>query len=1822
MKRIAAFFISFVLILSMFSGMAFADEQPASDVIAPEVADIIVPEEPGENIYDSAPILYETESITSDQEGIVPEGADDIDPEVPEEISDNDELLMEYMELSVSDSSEPAYSVFGLNHLTGINIKVYGLIKDCVSKVASGEESSTVFTFYMSDLGLDGRYSAADLGVSAVVSNGAVTSEAKAAMKAKLQEINLSRVNSALLFDCPAEFYWYEKSVGCSMRSSIGMGATYDYSRGEYLMYFSDATMVQFSYTVAEDYSVNHASGTYVVDTSVTTSIQTAIDHANEIITDHANEADYQKLVSYKDEICNAVKYNTAAGNHNYTYNYGNPWQLIWVFDNDTSTNVVCEGYAKAFQFLCDGSKFRSHLVASRIVTGTMAGGTGAGGHMWNVVTMNDGKNYLVDVTNCDGGTIGYPNKLFLVGFGSGSATTGYSIPIQGQSTMTFTYDDNTKANYSVEELAIASKAYDPSYTPVDSYTITFKDEDGTVLLERTYEYGTSAAAIVRPDDPEKDPVAEGHYVFTGWTPEIEAVSDDAVYVAEYALQQHQPGEPVIKNRVEATCLDAGSYEEVTYCSICGREMGSEIKAIPATGHNWGGWYVITAATEDAEGLDGRTCTNDESHTETRVTPKLPHQHRPEITEAKEATCTAEGNSEYYTCPGCGKYFSDVAGTVEIEKDSWIIPKKEHTSVVIPGQDATCTETGLTEGRKCSVCGEILQAQETIPATGHVWGEWYVLEDATEEAEGLEGRDCIHDPSHTETRVIPKLAHKHKTVKTNAKEATCTAEGNTEYWTCSGCGEYFSDKDGTVEIEKDSWIIPKKEHTSVVIPGQDATCTKTGLTDGRKCSVCGEILQEQEIIPAKGHNYGGWVVTKEATCTEAGSIEKVCESCGDKVTETISAKGHTWSETYTVDKAATCTEAGSESIHCTVCGAINETSVRTIPAKGHNYGDWAVIKDATCTENGMLEKVCGTCGNKVTETIHAKGHSWSETYTVDKAATCTEAGSESIHCTACGIIDETTVRTIPAKGHSYGGWTITKAATCTEAGTREKVCSVCGDKVTETIPAKGHAWDEEYTVDKAATCTEAGSESIHCIVCGMIERTTVRVIPALGHSYGDWIVTKEATCTEAGSKEKVCSVCSDKVTEAIPATGHSWGAWYEITPATEDTEGLEGRSCLNDSSHTQTRAIPKLAHKHVLQRTAAKEATCTEEGNIEYWTCTGCGKHFGDEAGTEEIDHEGWIIPKKAHTAVVVPGKEATCTQSGLTDGSRCSVCGTTLTAQEVIPAKGHSYGEWIITKEATCTEAGSIEKVCGICGVKETETIHAKGHRWSEEYTVDKAATCTEAGSESIHCMTCGISDETTVRGIPANGHSYGEWAVTKEASCTETGSKEKVCSICKDKVTETIPAKGHVWDTTYTIDKEATCTEAGSESIHCSVCGESDETTVRGIPAKGHSYGEWTVTKEATCTEAGSREKACSVCKDKVTETIPAKGHVWDTTYTVDKEATCTEAGSESIHCSVCGISDETTVRGIPAKGHRYGEWVVTKEATCTEEGAREKICEGCGDKITETIPAKGHTYGDWVVTKEATYDEEGHREKVCSVCGDKITGTIPKLIPTDGWVTISGKQYFYVNGTAKTKWHSENGKWYYLDPDDGGAMVTGLRKVGGAYYYMDKEGVMKTGWINDNGTWYYAQSSGALLTGWLQSGSTWYYMDPTTCKMATGWVKVGNTWYYMNPSGAMATGWVKDGDTWYYMAASGAMTTGWVKVGSSWYYMKSSGAMAASEWCGGYWLNANGTWTYQPRGSWKSNSTGWWFGDTSGWYAKNETLKINDVLYTFNEAGYWLE
>ena len=132
------------------------------------------------------------------------------------------------------------------------------------------------------------------------------------------------------------------------------------------------------------------------------------------------------------------------------------------------------------------------------------------------------------------------------------------------------------------------------------------------------------------------------------------------------------------------------------------------------------------------------------------------------------------------------------------------------------------------------------------------------------------------------------------------------------------------------------------DHVLQKVPAVEATCTESGLTEGEKCSNCGEVTTAQETVPATGHAYGDWKVTKAATCTVDGSREETCLVCGVKYTETIKATGHKWKTTYTTDKKPTASSNGSKSIHCSVCGSIKPGSVQSIPRL---TGSWK--KDST-----------------------------------------------------------------------------------------------------------------------------------------------------------------------------------------------------------------------------------------------------------------------------------------------------------------------------------------------------------------------------------------------------------------------------------------------------------------------------------------------------------------------------------------------------------------------------------------------------------------------------------------------------------------------------------------------------------------------------------------------------------------------------------------------------------------------------------------------------------------------------------------------------------
>ena len=194
------------------------------------------------------------------------------------------------------------------------------------------------------------------------------------------------------------------------------------------------------------------------------------------------------------------------------------------------------------------------------------------------------------------------------------------------------------------------------------------------------------------------------------------------------------------------------------------------------------------------------------------------------------------------------------------------------------------------------------------------------------------------------------------------------------------------------------------------------------------------------------------------------------------------------------------------------------------------------------------------------------------------------------------------------------------------------------------------------------------------------------------------------------------------------------------------------------------------------------------------------------------------------------------------------------------------------------------------------------------------------------------------------------------------------------------------------------------------------------------------------------------------------------------------------------------------------------------------------------------------------------------------------------------------YLVHGWYHHQYSEEESWWEYYDPETGMGMYYEWRKINGKWYYFEYPNMLQGGEFKIEGKYYRFGSSGAMFTGWYQQGPLWKYYKSSGARATNEWVQVNGKWYHFD--------------------SKGYMQTGWQKINNKWYYLKPSGAMAAKEWCGGYWLNADGTWTYKYKASWKKNSKGWWFGDESGWYAKNETLKIDDVNYTFNSSGYWVK
>ena len=496
------------------------------------------------------------------------------------------------------------------------------------------------------------------------------------------------------------------------------------------------------------------------------------------------------------------------------------------------------------------------------------------------------------------------------------------------------------------------------------------------------------------------------------------------------------------------------------------------------------------------------------------------HQYTEEITKAPSCS---EAGVKTFTCECSDSY------TEEIEK----LP---HTEVSIPSVAPTCTEKGLTEGKKCSDCGKVLVAQESVSELGHDY-EGAVTTAPTCTEKGVKTYTCKNDSSHTYTEEIAEIGHADLDPKDHVCDNGCdVAQGtHAEQETSHAC-EYC---------------------------GKAAGECRDGDDNDHNCDVCGEKLSECEA--AEGSHNCAICGEKLSEC-EAAEGSHDCAVCGEKLS--ICKAGAPVIENST---AATCGEAGSydEVLYCSICGIELNRTNHTVDAIPHSYNE-TVTQAPSCEEKGSKVFYCGVCGDTYAEDIDALGHN--EIPHAEKAPTCTSSGWDAyVECSRCdyttynylamiphddqAVVTEPdcvnggyTTYTCSGCGRSYTGnetvalghkeTAVVTSPDCNKGGYTTYTCSACGEaRIGNETEALGHT--EEIVAGYPATCLGAGlTDGKKCSVC-QVTLEEQEEIKALGHNY-EGVETKPATCTEQGLKTFTCQNCSDAYTEVITTSGHSY----------------------------------------------------------------------------------------------------------------------------------------------------------------------------------------------------------------------------------------------------------------------------------------------------------------------------------------------------------------------------------------------------------------------------------------------------------------------------------------------------------------------------------------------------------------------------------------------------------------------------------------------------------------------------------------------------------
>ena len=840
---------------------------------------------------------------------------------------------------------------------------------------------------------------------------------------------------------------------------------------------------------------------------------------------------------------------------------------------------------------------------------------------------------------------------------------------------------------------------------------------------------------------------------------------------------------------VAPTCTETG-LTEGKKCTVCGETTVAQTP-VDALGHNE---ETIPGyeGTCTEEGLsDGKKCSVCGVVTEPQVSTGFKHTFVWTMT--VDPTCTEEGH-EVWKCQtfGCDE-----------ENYKNIIPARGHALTTVASQAPTCTEAGF-ETKACGRCTHtvttpiVAPGHETIvnevPGTcvaesykydtcgrcpyvgdkygfgatdpdNHDYSHLETVNASTCYELGQELVECV-DCHHIAIRAIEKQPHVYITWEVTTP-ATCATAG-VKTGTCS-CGATTTEE-----------IPATGDHNSAkVLDAVAPTCTATGLTAGKACSVCDKVMVAQEVEDALGHDE---VVDAAVapTCTATGLTEgKHCSRCPEILVaqDVVAALGH---DEITLDAVApTCCESGlTEGKHCNRCDTdtvaqqiipalcdeenydehfFNFNSFEDVATAGHAIDLANPIKfvPKTCTTDGYHIYKCENCTKQVV--VFERASHLNPVVDAAVAPTCTEAGlTEGSHCEECGetIVAQTVV---DALNHEE----VVDAAvapTCTATGLTEgKHCSRCPEILVaqEVVPALNHIEVVDPAV--APTCTTTGlTEGLNCDRCNTVLVAQV-VVDALGH---DEIKTVYApTCTVAGFTADTCARCDYEYHYDYEAELGHIEIVDDYVAATCITTGLtEGKHCDRcDTVLIAQEGIDMLPHANAAGEELNTSCTNAAEDRL---CVNGCGEE---------------IAPVHAQSVTVY--FEPTCIDEGYLV-TYCPACNEIFQKIAMEKANGHSFdytAEPVVTTPATCDTIGSAYYQCAGCDEKDVIELPALGHDFNTAYSYGNK-------NHWHKCSRCDAIDEKIA-------HSYNDTAdEVVDPTLTEFGYATWYCVDCGHAHTETL--------------------------------------------------------------------------------------------------------------------------------------------------------------------------------------------------------------------------------------------------------------------------------------------------------------------------------------------------------------------------------------------------------------------------------------------------